>query len=59
MDGKPILPEGYAILEVKAQDSLPLWLTEILDDNGIRKSSISKYGEAYKAKMALMKKQAA
>ena len=59
MEGSSILPEGYTILEVKAQDALPLWLTEILDSYGIRKSSISKYGEAYKAKIAALQKRAA
>ena len=27
---------------------MPLWLTKILDDGHIYKSSFSKYGEAYK-----------
>jgi len=48
MDGTLILPKGYAILEIKAQEAIPLWLSHILDEGEIRKNSISKYGEAYK-----------
>ena len=51
MDGISILPEGGTILEIKVQESMPLWLTHILDEEKIRKGSISKYGEAYKAHM--------
>ena len=48
MDGEPLLPEGYSILEVKVQGAMPLWLSRILDQGKIFKSSFSKYGEAYK-----------
>ena len=48
MDGIPLLPEGYAILEVKVQEAMPLWLTKLLCENKIYKGSFSKYGEAYK-----------
>ena len=47
MDGEPLLPEGYSILEVKVQGAMPLWLSGILDEGRIFKSSFSKYGEAY------------
>ena len=47
MDGLPLLPEGWTILEVKVQDAMPLWLAEILSGGHIYKSSFSKYGEAY------------
>ena len=30
MEGIPLLPEGWTILEVKVQDAMPLWLAEIL-----------------------------
>ena len=52
MDGSPLLPEGYAILEIKVQQAMPLWLTGILDRGQIRKTSFSKYGEAYKQQLA-------
>ncbi|MBO4854439.1 MAG: polyphosphate polymerase domain-containing protein [Oscillospiraceae bacterium] len=51
MDGIPLLPEGYAILEIKVQQSVPLWLTKLLDAGQIRKTSFSKYGEAYRQKL--------
>ena len=48
MDGIPLRPEGDAILEIKVQEAMPLWLTAILDEGQIYKSSFSKYGEAYR-----------
>ncbi len=47
MDGISLLDEGWTVLEIKAQESVPLWLCGILSAGGIRKSSFSKYGEAY------------
>lgn len=49
--GKPILPDGWMILEVKVQESIPIWLSEILSYGGIYKNSFSKYGEVYKHKI--------
>ncbi len=51
MEGNGLLPEGSTILEIKVQEAMPLWLTELLAKNGIYKSSFSKYGEAYKRQM--------
>ena len=48
MDGELLLPPGHTILEIKVQRALPLWLSALLTENGIYKSSFSKYGEAYK-----------
>lgn len=50
MDGNSLLKNGYTILEVKVQQSLPLWLSGILTKGKIYKSSFSKYGEAYRQK---------
>lgn len=47
-DGKPVLPEGYTLMELKTPEALPLWMTELLTKNKIHKMSFSKYGEAYK-----------
>lgn len=47
MDGISLLEDGYAILEVKVQSALPLWLCHILDEGKIYKNSFSKYGKAY------------
>ena len=48
MDGKLLLPPGSAILEIKVQQELPLWLVSILSKHKIYKTSFSKVGEAYK-----------
>ena len=48
MEGTSLLPEGYSILEIKVQDSMPLWLTRILSEEKIYNSNYSKYGAAYK-----------
>ena len=48
LDGIPLLPEGWTILEVKVQDAIPLWLAEILSTGRIYRGSFSKYGEAYR-----------
>ncbi|MBR4769108.1 MAG: polyphosphate polymerase domain-containing protein [Lachnospiraceae bacterium] len=48
MEGISLLPEGYAILEIKVQDAMPLWLARILSEGKIYKTSFSKVGEAYK-----------
>ena len=48
MDGIPLMERGWTILEVKAQDAVPLWLTQILSAGQIRTGSFSKYGEAYR-----------
>ena len=49
--GLPLLGPGETILEIKVQDTIPLWLVQILSDGGIQHRSISKYGEAYRLGM--------
>ena len=51
MDGISLLPPGYTILEIKVQDAMPLWLTDVLSAGKIYKSTFSKYGEAYKREL--------
>ena len=51
MDGNSLLPQGSTILEVKVQQAVPLWLSEILTKGKIYKGSFSKYGEAYKQQL--------
>ena len=51
MDGIPLLSKGYSILEIKVQQSVPMWLSEILSEGKIYKSSFSKYGEAYRQQL--------
>lgn len=47
-DGTPLLPDGYSLMEIKTGTAVPLWLTKILTDKKIYKTSFSKYGLAYK-----------
>ncbi|MCR5564998.1 MAG: polyphosphate polymerase domain-containing protein [Gammaproteobacteria bacterium] len=50
-EGIPLLPEGSAILEVKVQHSVPLWLSKILSEGKIYKTSFSKVGTAHTLEM--------
>ena len=49
--GIPLLAPGDTILEIKVQDTIPLWLVRILSEGNIKRGSISKYGEAYRRSM--------
>ena len=51
MEGKPLIEEGGAILEVKVQHSVPLWLSAILSEGKIYQTSFSKVGTAHKIEM--------
>lgn len=46
-DGIPLVEEGGAILEIKVQYSVPLWLSDILARGKIYKTSFSKVGTAH------------
>ena len=48
MEGISLLKEGETILEIKVRGAMPLWLSVILAEGKIYKTSFSKYGEAYK-----------
>ena len=52
MEGISLLEEGAAILEVKVQHSIPLWLTAILSEGKIYQTSFSKVGTAHKLELA-------
>ena len=45
--GKPILPPGQVLMELKTAGGLPLWMVQALSQNRIYKTSFSKYGSAY------------
>ena len=47
-DGKSLLADGATILEIKVQEAIPIWLSNLLSNGKIYKNSFSKYGEAYK-----------
>lgn len=51
MDGISLLGKGWTILEIKAQEAMPMWLAEILSVGRIWKGSFSKYGEAYRRQL--------
>jgi hypothetical protein len=51
MDGAPLLPPDWSILEIKVQEAMPLWLSVILAEGRIYKTNFSKVGEAYKKEM--------
>ena len=51
MEGNSLLKDGYTILEVKVQQAVPLWLSDILTKGKIYKGSFSKYGEAYRQQL--------
>ena len=52
MEGISLLDDGGAILEVKVQHSIPLWLAAILSEGKIYQTSFSKVGTAHKLELA-------
>ena len=46
--GEPILPDGMTLMELKCSGGIPLWMTRVLSEEKIYKTSFSKYGTAYK-----------
>ena len=56
-DATPLLDKDEAILEVKVQHSIPLWLVEILTKGKIYQTSFSKVGTAYTREMAKKNKE--
>lgn len=45
--GTPILEGGMFLMELKCPGAIPLWLTKVLSEEHIYKTSFSKYGRAY------------
>lgn len=45
--GTPLLPEGMVLMEIKCSGGIPLWMTQVLSEEHIYKTSFSKYGTAY------------
>lgn len=45
--GTDILNKGECLMEIKIADAMPFWLTEVLEQPYIKKTSFSKYGRAY------------
>lgn len=57
LDGTPLLEEGYAIAEIKIQGAMPLWLSHILSEGEIYKTSFSKYGHAYQEQLEKLQRK--
>lgn len=45
--GTPILDEDLTLMEIKTAGGIPLWMTHLLTEQKIYKTSYSKYGTAY------------
>ncbi len=46
-EGKLIMPEDLCLMEVKTMGGMPLWLSALLTQEKLYKTSFSKYGTAY------------
>ena len=46
--GTPLLPKDKVLMEIKCSGGIPLWMTHVLSEEHIYKTSFSKYGTAYK-----------
>lgn len=46
--GTSLLPEEMVLMEIKCSGGIPLWMTRILSEQQIFRTSFSKYGTAYK-----------
>ncbi len=46
--GKALMKDDIYLMEIKTSYAMPLWLTEMLTDLGIRRQNFSKYGTEYK-----------
>lgn len=49
--GRPLLKEGFVLMEVKAAGAMPPWFSSILNELEIYPTSFSKYGNIYKAQI--------
>lgn len=50
-DSQSILPPGMYLMEVKAENAIPVWLAELLAALKLSKTSFSKYGRAYEREL--------
>jgi len=53
--GEPLLAPGLWLMEVKAEKTIPLWLSKLLSEHRMFRASFSKYGNEYKKYMAAVK----
>ena len=45
--GIPVLKEGMFLMELKCPGAIPMWMTKVLSEEHLYKTSFSKYGTAY------------
>lgn len=45
--GLPVLDNDLTLMEIKCSSGIPMWMTSILSDEKVYKTSFSKYGTAY------------
>ena len=55
--GERILKPGQTLMELKTAGGIPLWMVDVLTNQRIRKTSFSKYGNAYLAMLERDKKE--
>ena len=48
ISGNPIINDDEALMEIKVVGGMPIWMTRLLSEKRIFKTSFSKYGKAYK-----------
>lgn len=46
-DGEPLMDKDKWLMEIKVINAYPIWLVDILNSNGLFKTSFSKYGTEY------------
>lgn len=56
-NGIPLLPPDMVLMEVKCAGGMPLWLTQLLTQEQIYKTSFSKYGTAYQTLIFTKRKE--
>ncbi|HZG16061.1 MAG TPA: polyphosphate polymerase domain-containing protein [Candidatus Bathyarchaeia archaeon] len=49
--GEPLLEQGQWLMEVKAENTIPMWLARMLSEYQMFRTSFSKYGNEYKKMM--------
>ncbi|HWR61566.1 MAG TPA: polyphosphate polymerase domain-containing protein [Clostridia bacterium] len=49
--GEPLLRDGEWLMEVKAENNIPLWLSRLLSEYAIYSTSFSKYGTEYRRRL--------
>ncbi|WP_159885693.1 polyphosphate polymerase domain-containing protein [Paenibacillus puerhi] len=50
--GEPLLESGRWLMEVKAEKTIPIWLSRMLSEHQMFRTSFSKYGNEYKKYIA-------